>query len=133
MDLQFLGRVYRTSALVWGFLTLWCLAYRPPADAASFSVGYLVGLASWKATELSVRALLQREQRPSSRWIAIAAGLKLVVLGVVLWGALRFPAANGLAVALGIFLIPAVMVLKAIGIQMNQAWTASEGDGGAPR
>lgn len=123
LDSGFLKRVYRTSTAVWLFVLLWCAALRSTSAAIGVTIGFAISFGSLVLVERLVKALFPSDPAQQSRRsvakLLILAFVKYAIIGVVLWGALRFGIAKPAGIAIGLGLPTAVIALKALGIVLT--------------
>ncbi len=125
MGPEFIGRVVRTSAWVAPLGALYVAVYYDLGFAAAILVG-----AAWACANLYlIKLLVQATLRPGRRtWNAILLGsLKLPVLYVLGYLALRAEAFPVLGLLAGFWIPKGVIVLKALGLMLNRRLNARKG------
>lgn len=125
MGPEFIGRVIRTSAWVAPLSALYVAVYYDLGFAAAILVG-----AAWACANLYlIKLLVQATLRPGRRaWNAILLGsLKLPVLYVLGYLALRADALPVLGLLAGFWIPKGVIVLKALGLMLNRRLDARKG------
>ncbi len=123
LEIGYLRRVYQTTMVVWAVLGLLAFAHGGLRSALGFSLGVAITLGSLQTIEWTVRFLFHPGMELTPGKIALLLNLKLPMLTLVLAGAVWAAvsgAASLLALVGGITLVPAVIVLKAVG-----AWLVS--------
>jgi len=119
IDEGFLGRVYRTSAVVWAIGTAISWGVAGPAAAVGWTVGSALSMGVLRGFEWMARRSFvpgaHETRRDFARFSIVKLPIILLVLvGVVLIGGRSFePIA---AFCAGIILTQAVIVLKALGL-----------------
>lgn len=116
IDERFVGRVYKTSALVFAFVLLALMAYSvAPAFAWGFLVGYFVAVLWLASLELVVnRAFTAGTRRTKARYGAVAI-LKFAAVAGIIYGVVRTDHVSLPGFVVGFSLIHAVIALKAVG------------------
>jgi hypothetical protein len=138
----FIGRVYRTSAIVYAISSLYVWAYAGVASFLGLTAGVAMALLSLRSIEWSAKRFLAslgdgETGRRTSRlvpWWGIALG-KYLIFALLVAGIVRASEARSLnliAFLGGFALVHAVIVLKAVGAAALGSWLlAPGGDAGS--
>ena len=123
LDIAFIKRVYRTSAVVWVLSLLLCWGMANLAAAVGITVGFVISVGSLMILERLVTTLFtagldEKDKKPVRR-LMVVAFLKYAVVGVILWASLTSGWASPAGIAIGIGIPYAVISLKALGIMLT--------------
>ena len=127
VDTAFPTRVFRMSLLIAAFGLVFSTGLRSFSFSLGLGVGMLVSLVSlWTLTGLSRIFLNAKEEgAKKTTFIGLTLFIKYPLLVLLLYYSLRHWNASPWGVALGVGLVPGVMVLKIVGIlwvnRMNAA------------
>jgi len=119
IDDGFLGRVYRTSAVVWaiGTAVSWWVA--GPSAAAGWTAGSALSIGLLRGFELVARRSFVPGAREAHRDLVRFSAAKLPIILVVLAGVILIGGKSPRAIigfCAGVILAQAVIVLKAFGL-----------------
>ncbi len=121
-DDGFAVRVMATSAAVGGVFLVFLLLQFSPGVAAGFLLGMVVGLLAFWAWNLLVWKVIRQDRETvrahAMAWVAGVTILKLPVLGGLLAFGILYLEVDLFALAGGVSLVPAVVVLKILGRSM---------------
>lgn len=123
LDLSFISRVYRTTAILVVVLSLLLWETRGLPACLGLLIGTAVSLAMLWSLELGVRRFISPEQRSPGSLLGLSA-LKLLLVALVLVGAFLAARRGWVAllwVLVGFALPHVVLVLKLVGQKMNEA------------
>jgi len=113
----FIGRVYRTTLVVWAITALIVSGRFGPAALVGFTLGTAIALGSLRLIELTVRNLVRPDVQIQARWFRVLCLVKLPVLTIVMAGAawaVMSGRANVFALVGGVALVHAVIFLKTV-------------------
>ncbi len=118
VDDAFIQRVYKTSLLLSLFIIIFSLSYRDSAITLGLLMGVSISLIFFKLLCWTVNKFFSSKLHMKKMvFFAVKITLlKLPLLGVILYYALRYIKINPLALIVGIGIVQAVMVLKVAGM-----------------
>jgi hypothetical protein len=128
-DDGFIGRVYRTTAVVWALMAALIYSHSGVEALLGLSIGAAISLGSLRLIELAVRHLLCPGMPTRARHFTLLFLLKLPLLTVVMAGAVwvvMIGLANVFALVGGVALVHGVILLKALGNLVVAALPARE-------
>ena len=116
IDEGFIGRVYKTSALVCAFVLLALMAYKvAPGIVVGVLIGYFVAVLSLALLELVINRPLGPEKPAMKARYAVIAVLKYAVIGAVIYTLVRTDYVSLAGFAAGFTILTVVIALKALG------------------
>lgn len=116
IDEGFVKRVFRTSLWVGGFLGLLLLVGRGTAEGISFCVGAVMSLGLLRALEYTIRRFLVPGKPKASRALLAVVHTKYLLVAICFYFLVQSSWLRPGWLAVGIGLVQAVIVLKALGI-----------------
>jgi len=121
LDLAFVHRVYKTTGWVWLVLVVLSLGFGNWLEyVIGVTIGTAISLLSLRTLELGVRWATEPGARRPRRALALLTVAKFVVIGVILYHAIRTPLVSLPGLVLGLSLVWLVIVLKILGILFSQ-------------
>jgi hypothetical protein len=129
IDVGFIGRVYRTSVIVYAIVSVYVLAHLGVPGWLGLTAGVGLALLSLRTIEWCAKRFLAPQdasRRRSFPWWGVAIG-KYLVFAVIVAGIVRAAQVqylNLFAFLGGFALVHAVIVLKAIGASLTMASTS---------
>lgn len=118
VDEGFLGRVYRTATIAWVGVGILLAAYGFTGELVSFAIGGGISLAFLRATQIAIQRYVVPRGRHLKKAVVLLYAVKMPVLGVALYLLVGTEWVNVVALAAGLGLVQAVIVLKAMGIAL---------------
>jgi hypothetical protein len=128
-DEGFIGRVYRTTAVVWAVVAALVFAQFGTAAMVGLSLGTAIAVGSLRLIEVAVRCLLCPGMPTQPKHFTLFFFLKLPLLTVVMAGAVWIVLsglANVFALVAGVAMVHGVIFLKAVGNLVVAALPAEE-------
>ena len=118
MDEQFIKKAYRSIALTWLIAATWALVLQRPWIALSITFGMLLGTAVLVTYDWVVRkAFVPGAAKPHRALLKLGL-VKYPLIGVMLYGLVRWDKINLLAFCGGIALVHFAMFAKLAGMKM---------------
>ena len=131
VDLGFLRRLYRTTLISGGLVTLLLCATANSKWVVNYALGVFIGVGFLKVTELFVTQTYRapHEAPPKRRWAGILMVGKYGVLLATLYLLARLRYLDGVLLAAGIATLHVVFTLKVFGILLtgSQQLSATKG------
>jgi len=113
-------RTLKTGFWLTVFFMLIFTARGQTGIALGLGIGAGVALFSLWTLMYTIPRLLTRDNPAAKVWLGMILCFKMPVYAVVLWFAMGSSAINPFAVAVGVALVPAVLVLKVLGYRLIQ-------------
>jgi len=121
LDEQFVRKVYKSSAIAWGLVSLWTLGLGKPWIALSITLGTVVSLAVLASFDIVVRTVFVPGATKSKKALIKLALIKYPILGAILYFVVHWHKINLLAFCGGIVLVHFAMLAKLAGIRLVES------------
>lgn len=132
LDENFIRRVYRTSAIVAVIFAVAAWSRWGLSCCLGLAAGVVIDLACLWTIEFGVRRFIRPGVRDYKQLLLFAGGMYPALI-VALWGVVHFRWVNVLALAAGIMLPNAVIVLKVLGRNLAPKLQHGAGEAGSIR